>query len=801
LMADYRYGVLQDQKTLCSTLDTPQQPGCTIINSSGASIQGFTLYGRGAAAGGADVGIRVFANNVHVQDTNSGFFGGPGIQTYGGINNSFDWNFGTNVDSWWCANPSQLTSDLGGMDLQMIDGEASNNQYSTGCSFTKSFSVSAEYPHLASMVVGGAGDLIQSNLLQVDGIGLIVDGFDNRIVSNRVEYQAREAIRVTGHSNTFANNRITSACLDPNLINLRPGSFDNGVPLYPGTPTFLHTGYIVMDLNGNMEQVIGNAGTSDKNIPDWSIQVGGTVDTGQLIWENIGPWKPGLTDVTDSGSVPSVVSGLCYAVLDIGGGGDTWNANDVVQEVGVNGPSYLRGSYNIASLAGAITGNTCDGDLPDPYGNGQCWWGGDLFANGGPAYLAPNGKQVSTSGGGTAWVGDYSVLVLADNISRHYNNFQGMSQGQVFSVTSSTVANVIDPWGISSSNWNIMGPGGVYGHPSLQTCTGGPLVVTPGSYYQFYYFLSSTDTDYAIQQINCPSGPTTGANSAFTSILPGSLTFASQIDGTTSAAQTVTVSNTSGTTLNVVFAVSDDFSQTNTCGGSMAVGASCTVSLLFTPTTGGAHIGVLSVTDSETGSSQTVTLSGAGTAPLSGTSQPTGVVAITLASSVSNLEISTTGQNATTKLTVTPEDGFVGTVNLKCQITSESQTVQSMAPTCSLSPARVDIDSNVAGVSTLVISATSSSIANTRDLSPYYRGASFAELSLLGLLPFSRLRRKTWALCLSMMLLSGVIGCGYTPNSSTTSFSSTTSYTVLITATSGATTNTSISLPLKVQVQ
>src|SRR6185437_8048 len=106
----------------------------------------------------------------------------------GGLNNSFDWNFGTNVDSWWCAHPSEiagLRGNLGGMDLGMIDGEASNNQYSTGCAYAKSFMSSLEYPQLAAMSVTGAGNLIQSNLLQVDGIGLLISGMEHRVTNNR----------------------------------------------------------------------------------------------------------------------------------------------------------------------------------------------------------------------------------------------------------------------------------------------------------------------------------------------------------------------------------------------------------------------------------------------------------------------------------------------------------------------------------------------------------------------------------------------------------------------------------------
>ncbi|HET6217106.1 MAG TPA: choice-of-anchor D domain-containing protein, partial [Acidobacteriaceae bacterium] len=596
-------------------------------------------------------------------------------------------------------------------------------------------------------------------------------------------YLAREAIRNNGHTMEFSNNRITSACLDPNLINLRPGALDNGTPRYPNTPTFLHAGYIIMDPNGNIEQVIGNAGTSDATAPDWSVELGGTTVGDELTWENMGPWNVDNSPLS-YWALPSLVTGRCYSVFDQGGGGNTWSANEVGYEPGVDGLSYPRGSYFIDGAPSSITGNICGGDLPDLYGNGQCWWGGDLYSNGGPANLAPNGERVNASGGGTAWVGDYSVVVLNDNIPRHYNDFQGMAEGQTFSVTSSTAANVIDPWGITGSNWNIPGPGSLYGHPSLMTCTGGPLVVTPGSYYDFYYHLGSTD--YAVRQINCPSGANSGL-----SILPGSVSFPSQIDGTTSAAQTVTVTNISGTALNVLLAASDDFSQSSTCGGTIAVAASCTISVTFTPTTVGAHVGVLTITPNGSYSSQTVSLSGVGTAPSNASQAST----IAISSSVATLEVSPTVQSAKTLVTVTPQGGFVGTVNLKCAVISEAQTVQATSPTCSFSPAQVGISSTTAGVSTLVISIATPSVATTIQRNPCYRGVSLAGLGLLGLLPLAMFRRKTFITLLSIVLLAVMVGCGYTPNTSTSS------YKVVITATSGTQANTSISIPLNVQVQ
>ncbi|GAA3451920.1 choice-of-anchor D domain-containing protein [Dactylosporangium matsuzakiense] len=101
-------------------------------------------------------------------------------------------------------------------------------------------------------------------------------------------------------------------------------------------------------------------------------------------------------------------------------------------------------------------------------------------------------------------------------------------------------------------------------------------------------------------------GPIVNAN-------PGSLTFGGTVVGTSAATQTVTLNN-SGTTAATVSAIaaSGDFSQTNTCGSSIAVGASCTVTVRFTPTASGSRTGTLTVTSSANNSPATVSLSGSG---------------------------------------------------------------------------------------------------------------------------------------------------------------------------------------------
>jgi hypothetical protein len=95
---------------------------------------------------------------------------------------------------------------------------------------------------------------------------------------------------------------------------------------------------------------------------------------------------------------------------------------------------------------------------------------------------------------------------------------------------------------------------------------------------------------------------------------PTSLTFPTQLVGTASAPQNVTLTNTGAASLSVTsIATTGDFSQTNNCGTTVAVGASCSISVTFTPTTINTRTGTVVVTDNAPASPQTVALTGTGT--------------------------------------------------------------------------------------------------------------------------------------------------------------------------------------------
>lgn len=101
---------------------------------------------------------------------------------------------------------------------------------------------------------------------------------------------------------------------------------------------------------------------------------------------------------------------------------------------------------------------------------------------------------------------------------------------------------------------------------------------------------------------------------------PTSLSYSSVIDGQSSSAQSFTLTNNgniAATSLSI--AAPSGYSQTSTCGSSLAVGASCTVSVTFSPTTVGTVSGNVTVTSS----AATVNVGVSGTGAAACTASPT----------------------------------------------------------------------------------------------------------------------------------------------------------------------------------
>ncbi len=99
-------------------------------------------------------------------------------------------------------------------------------------------------------------------------------------------------------------------------------------------------------------------------------------------------------------------------------------------------------------------------------------------------------------------------------------------------------------------------------------------------------------------------------------LAPASVDFGSQVVGTTSVSQPITLTNLGSTTLTIsAITTSGDFSKTDNCGSALAGNASCTINVAFTPTASGTRNGSLTVTDSAGNSPQTASLTGTGSGP------------------------------------------------------------------------------------------------------------------------------------------------------------------------------------------
>jgi len=120
---------------------------------------------------------------------------------------------------------------------------------------------------------------------------------------------------------------------------------------------------------------------------------------------------------------------------------------------------------------------------------------------------------------------------------------------------------------------------------------------------------SNNSVDVGAIEFAAPTGP------AVATITGGPLNFGDVAIGTTSAAQTLTLSNTGGATLTGITVASSSprFTRSGgTCGATLASLSSCTINVVFSPNAAGPATGSLTVTASVPVTNSPVPLSGNG---------------------------------------------------------------------------------------------------------------------------------------------------------------------------------------------
>ena len=300
------------------------------------------------------------------------------------------------------------------------------------------------------------------------------------------------------------------------------------------------------------------------------------------------------------------------------------------------------------------------------------------------------------------------------------------------------------------------------------------ITFTPASAAGFSAALTVTDNASPTTQSTTLTGTGTAAPAPVATLTPASLTF-SATTGTTSAAQTATLSNTGNAPLSIGSIViagtnASDFAQTNTCGTSLAAAANCTISITFTPASAASLTATLTITDNASPTTQSVTLTGTGTAPL----QPS----FTVSSSTSAQTVQPGGA-ATYTITATAMNGsFSSPVTL-------SATGLPTGATAAFTPASITPGSASAS-STLTIQTASTTAALHRGSAwPLAAPGAGSFVSLLFLPGRKRRRWITLPLLVlaSLAAFSALSACGggFALNAPAKAYS------ITITGTSGAT--------------
>jgi hypothetical protein len=185
-----------------------------------------------------------------------------------------------------------------------------------------------------------------------------------------------------------------------------------------------------------------------------------------------------------------------------------------------------------------------------------------------------------------------------------------------------------------------------------------------------------------------------GAGQISSTIAPTALTFGNQAVATASQAQSLTITNTGNQNWNlasVVLSDTTDFSTTNNCPASLNPAASCSILILFKPSTTGSITGSAVITSNQV-AVYTIPLSGAGVN-----------FSLSAASGSSTSATVAAGQTATYQLTLAPQS-LTGSVALTCAPVTAIPNA-----TCAVSPNPATVNGSSPAVVTVTVVTTARS--------------------------------------------------------------------------------------------
>jgi FG-GAP-like repeat/Cep192 domain 4/HYDIN/CFA65/VesB-like, Ig-like domain len=255
------------------------------------------------------------------------------------------------------------------------------------------------------------------------------------------------------------------------------------------------------------------------------------------------------------------------------------------------------------------------------------------------------------------------------------------------------------------------------------------------------------------------------------------LTYSAAVVGSTSASQSVTLTNNGGLPLTITSIIlggtnGGDFASTNTCTSPIAPTAGCTINVTFTPTAGGARGATVTITDNANTSPQVIALQGTGED-------------FTL--SISSMGSILPGNTGGSQLTVTPEGGYAQPISFACSgapmLATCTVTPTSITPTGS--PVMVMVGLTTTGTGRTALPGNPS-IFPPASHRPFLLAAFLATLLLMVTAFFAPALRKfrVARFALPAVLLVAAIGLGACDSRAPSTPAG--NYTLTLTATSGS---------------
>ena len=384
----------------------------------------------------------------------------------------------------------------------------------------------------------------------------------------------------------FSNGNVYGNVSSSVLLGNGDGTFTPTTLVWPEVPA-MSGALTVGDFNGD-------------GIPDLMVAGGGFKDSAQIVLGN----GDGTFNLADLGLDPAVV--VSGSAGDLDGDGlpdfvavgprDPGNATNVLltrvfHTAGIAAPLPLPVNTGVNLIASNYPG---DSNFSASSSNALTVTALTTGATLGPPNMQFGDRTVGTQSGG-------STLVLTST-----------GTGPL-SITG------IQLTGANPSSFVLSPPGTLHGCPSSlfggQQCSVqvqfAPQALGPAS-----AVITVVDNAPVSTQTTSLSG--TGVDAASATLSVTSLSYSSQLLGTSSASQQVTVTNKSTDKALIITGITlsgpnaSSFAFENNCGSTLAPGAVCDVHGHFSPTTDGANSAVITISDNGLDSPQTIALYGTG---------------------------------------------------------------------------------------------------------------------------------------------------------------------------------------------